>query len=441
MKEETKNIDWKNLKYLNGISNTHSSESLEGALPQDQNLPQKLPYGLLPEQINGTTFTTPRSENKFTWMYRILPSNRFQDFKKIDKRLLRSDFSDKDECSVDPSVHMFKPLDAPTEPTDFVQGIITYGGLNSPSNMASGYAIHGYSFNKSMKNKCFVNADGDFAIIPELGSLLVQTELGLLRVEPSEILVIPQGLKFRIDIEVEGTHTRGMIGETFHSHWTLPSLGAFGVNGLANGRHFQVPTSYYEDLEVEYEIIHKSDGELFSQTVDRSPFDVVAWYGTYFPMKYDVKLFNCFTTANWDHQDPSSHTVITTPSTIPGVAIFDLIAFVPRWTVSEHTFRSVYPHRNSATEFNFVVSDSGPVFKKGSSFTSPFLTPHGIPESSIEHSISDNLKPEKSTDLWLMLESGLPFRETKWALSPENRNVDYQNRFKDIKKRFNPNQK
>ena len=40
---------------------------------------------------------------------------------------------------------MFKPLPKPEKPTDFVEGLITYGGINSPTHISSGYAIHGYS--------------------------------------------------------------------------------------------------------------------------------------------------------------------------------------------------------------------------------------------------------------------------------------------------------
>ena len=86
-----------------------------------------------------------------------------------------------------------------------------------------------------------------------------------------------------------------------------------------------------------------------------------------------------------------------------------------------------------------VISESGPSFEKGSSFTykkknylhffitlfffknsSPYLTPHGVPEASIERSLTSKLVPEKTSDIWIMLESGLPFRETQWAQKPEN---------------------
>ena len=44
-------------------------------------------------------------------------------------------------------------------------------------------------------------------------------------------------------------------------------------------------------------------------------------------------------------QDPSIFTVLTCPSVRPGVAIADFVIFPPRWSVSEHTFRPPYYHR------------------------------------------------------------------------------------------------
>ena len=49
--------DYSNLNYQNGFNNHFSSEALEGALPTDQNNPQKCPFNLYAEQISGITNT------------------------------------------------------------------------------------------------------------------------------------------------------------------------------------------------------------------------------------------------------------------------------------------------------------------------------------------------------------------------------------------------
>src|SRR3546814_14259714 len=60
--------------YLSGFGNEFASEALPGALPLEQNSPQRCPYGLYAEQISGTPFTAPRAENRRSWPYRIRPS-------------------------------------------------------------------------------------------------------------------------------------------------------------------------------------------------------------------------------------------------------------------------------------------------------------------------------------------------------------------------------
>jgi homogentisate 1,2-dioxygenase len=80
----------------------------------------------------------------------------------------------------------------------------------------------------------FGNADGELLIIPELGSLLIHTELGLLSVEPGEIALLPRAMKFRVEIQsaAEGndapSFVRGYVCENFGAPFSLPELGFIG---------------------------------------------------------------------------------------------------------------------------------------------------------------------------------------------------------------------
>src|SRR5437899_2702561 len=75
----------KALRYLTGFGNEHVSEALKGALPAGQNAPQKPPRGLYTEQISGTPFTTPRGQNRRSWLYRIRPSAMHPAFRRIER--------------------------------------------------------------------------------------------------------------------------------------------------------------------------------------------------------------------------------------------------------------------------------------------------------------------------------------------------------------------
>lgn len=130
-----------------------------------------------------------------------------------------------------------------------------------------------------MVKKAFVNSDGEFLIIPQQGALDIQTEFGPLFVQPGEIVVIPRGIRFRV--ELPDGPSRGYITEIWGSQFELPELGPLGANGLANARDFLVPVAKYEITQEPWEIVYKLGGKFFKSTQNHSPFDVVAWHGNY----------------------------------------------------------------------------------------------------------------------------------------------------------------
>ena len=62
------------LTYLTGFGSHFQTEAVPGALPKGRNSPQRPAFGLYAEQLSGTAFTMPRSENRRSWLYRIRPS-------------------------------------------------------------------------------------------------------------------------------------------------------------------------------------------------------------------------------------------------------------------------------------------------------------------------------------------------------------------------------
>ena len=141
-----------------------------------------------------------------------------------------------------------------------------------------GLAIHTYSCNTDTIDKSFYDADGDMLIVPELGDLHIQTEFGYLLITPGEIFILPRGLKMTVCLPLGVS--RGFICELFEvGHFQLPNLGPLGSNGLADARHFKVPTAAYENRACEnYQLISKFGGELFTATLQYSPYDVVGMY-------------------------------------------------------------------------------------------------------------------------------------------------------------------
>ena len=186
-----------------------------------------------------------------------------------------------------PNQMRWLPFDVPHKENatvDFVRGMFTMCGAAAASHK-SGYAIHVYTANDSMRSTSFANADGDFLVVPQEGPLLLRTEFGRLKVSPGEIFVVQRGIRFSVDLL--GETARGYILEIFEGHFSLPDLGPIGANGLANPQDFKSPVAWFErDGQTRpYDVVHKLDGQLFSAHQDFSPYNVVAWHGNYAPYK------------------------------------------------------------------------------------------------------------------------------------------------------------
>ena len=421
------------LRYQTGFGNECASEALPGALPVLQHSPQKCSYGLYAEQLSGTAFTAPRGANRRSWLYRIRPSAMHQPFQRISNGLLVSDFS---RVEAPPDQFRWDPLPLPSEPTDFVQGLVTMAG-----NVDCG--VHIYAANRSMERRVFYNADAEMLIVPQQGRLLVSTELGRIDVEPQEIALIPRGMRFRV--ELPDGHACGYVCENYGAYLRLPDLGVIGSNGLANARHFEIPQAWYEDKDGDYELVAKFEGNLWSAAMDHSPLDVVAWSGNHVPYKYDLRRFNAIGSVSFDHPDPSIFLVLQAQSTTPGVDTLDFAIFPPRVLAMEHTFRPPWFHRNIASEFMGLVHGAYDAktegFMPGGASLHNSFTGHGPDAGTFEKaSNADTSKADYIRDtMAIMFETRLPLRPTRHALESPQLQRQYAQCWDGLKKHFNPN--
>eukprot|EP00897_Mesotaenium_endlicherianum_P003864 jgi/Mesen1/3505/ME000197S02523 len=418
--QEREDANFENLQYQSGFGNHLQSEALPGALPHRQNNPRVCPYGLYAEQLSGTAFTAPRKDNQRSWLYRIKPSVTHEPFQPCDADPLNdtpadgpathaahtahprliADFTDRSTTTATPNQLRWLPPDVPPagERTDFLQGL--------------------YTANADMEEKAFANADGDFLVVPQLGRLWVTTEFGRLQVAPGEILVIQQGISWRA-----------------------------GANGLANPRDFLMPRAWFDDAPRPgggFTVVLKFEGALFEAQQDFSPFNVVAWHGNYVPFKYDLTKFCPMNAVSFDHPDPSIFTVLTCPTTRPGVAAVDFVVFPPRWTVAEHTFRPPYFHRNTMNEFMGLIRGQYEAkadgFLPGGVSLHCCMSAHGPDTQTFEKAVAEEAtcRPQKLPDstLAFMFESCYTPRVTKLALSSPKLDVDYYKCWKGLRPHF-----
>jgi homogentisate 1,2-dioxygenase len=424
------------LRYQSGFASELASEALPGALPEGQNSPQRVPYGLYAEQLSGTSFTAPRHANRRSWLYRIRPAVKQGAFRPRDAGLLRS--APFDEAITPPDPLRWDPLPIPSAQTDFVDGLVTLAG-NGDASRQWGIAIHVYACNRSMHERFFYDADGELLIVPQHGALRLTTELGALDVAPGEIAVIPRGLRFAVGLD--DADARGYVCENYGALLRLPELGPIGANGLANPRDFLAPVAAFEDRDGAFELIAKFCGRLWSAPIDHSPLDVVAWHGNLAPCKYDLARFNAMNTVTFDHADPSIFTVLTSPSDTPGTANVDFVIFPPRWMVAEHSFRPPWFHRNVMSEFMGLVRGTYDAkaegFVPGGASLHNCMTGHGPDAETFARATSATLAPQKlDNTLAFMFESRCVIRPTRYALQSPCLQAGYRDCWSGLTKHF-----
>ncbi len=426
------------LTYMSGFGNEFVTEAMPGALPEGRNSPQRVAYGLYAEQLSGTAFTAPRSANRRSWLYRIRPAAVHAPFERRDHGRIVSEFG---AANATPNQLRWNPMPIPTAPTDFVEGWVTMAGNGSAASM-QGCAIHLYAANRSMQSRYFYDADGELLIVPQQGRLRLNTELGRLDVAPTEIAVIPRGVRFAV--ELTDGEARGYLCENYGALLQLPDLGPIGANGLANPRDFQTPVAWYEDRAEDCELLAKFGGGLWSAAIAHSPLDVVAWHGNYAPCKYDLKRFNTIGSISFDHPDPSIFLVLQSLSDTPGVDTIDFVVFGPRILAAQDTFRPPWFHRNVASEFMGLIEGvydaKAEGFLPGGASLHNCMTGHGPDAGTFEAaSRADTSKPHQIRDtMAFMFETRLPIIPTHDALASPQLQSDYYRCWQGLGKHFDP---
>ena len=156
--------------YMPGFGNDFETEALAGALPVGQNSPQRCPYGLYAEQLSGSPFTAPRGSNERSWLYRIRPSVRHTGrFEKAEYPYWKTAPVPREhDRPIGPL--RWSPVPIPEAKLNFVAGVrtmTTAGDVNTQTGLSVGL----YFVTQSMIDDYFYNADGEFLIVPQQGSL------------------------------------------------------------------------------------------------------------------------------------------------------------------------------------------------------------------------------------------------------------------------------
>lgn len=411
--------------YMTGFGNHFATEAVPGALPIGQNSPQRPAFGLYAEQLSGTAFTAPRTENRRSWLYRLRPSAAHPAFTPYTGA--PNFVATSRDTPLAPNRLRWGPIQ-PTPGTDWLDSVTTMLVAGDGPLSQTGVAMHLYACDTDMTDRAFVSGDGELVIVPQAGALTLFTEMGRIDIAPGQIALIPRGVRFRVTLP-DGS-ARGYVAENYGPLFRLPDLGPIGANGLANSRDFETPVAWFEDIEGDFELVQKFAGRLWATNLGRSPLDVVAWHGNLAPCRYDLARFNTINTVSFDHPDPSIFTVLTSPSDIPGTANVDFVIFPPRWMVAEDTFRPPWFHRNVMSEAMGLITGAYDAkadgFVPGALSLHNQMSGHGPDVASWEAASKADLKPHKiDGTMAFMVESRWVFQPTEVALQSATLDPDY----------------
>ncbi|MEO5612971.1 MAG: homogentisate 1,2-dioxygenase, partial [Sphingomicrobium sp.] len=183
------------IRYKTGFGGQFESEATDGALPIGRNSPQRPAFGLYAEQLSGSAFTAPRHDNRRSWLYRVRPTADHRPFERYrGAPLLEAAPSDSPMA---PNRLRWDPPSDLRGDEDFVDGMAAMLCARRPEDL-EGVAVHVYRATRSMDRRVFVDADGELLIIPQQGTIELQTELGRLEIAPGSIGLVPRGVKFRV---------------------------------------------------------------------------------------------------------------------------------------------------------------------------------------------------------------------------------------------------
>ena len=401
------------LNYQSGFGNQFETEAESGVLPLGQNSPQKVKGGLYTEQITGTAFTAPRSSMRRSWVYRIRPSvQHLTNLQPIDPGLIRTG-ADR-EGSPTATQLRWDPFPSISSDSNWLTGLTTVA-TNGNSELQTGGAVHHFAATQSMGDTAFVNTDGELMLVPYMGRLLLQTEMGHLELSPGHIAVIPRGIKFSVDLLDE--MARGYVCENYGAAFSLPEHGLVGVDANALPRDFEYPVARYDDDHHPTKLVAKISGALFANDLQHSPFDVVAWHGNLAPYRYELRRFCALGPVIFDHPDPSIWTLLSSPSDTPGTANLDFILFREHWRVAENTFRPPWFHSNVMSELMALIEGV-----------------YDAEADAFKSATEADLAPTKGPDsLAVMWESRYRWVPTSWAMALSELQDDYPERWSELK--------
>ena len=264
---------------------------------------------------------------------------------------------------------------------------------------------------ESMKNYFYKNVDADEVIFIHKGKGTLLTQLGNIKFDYGDYLVIPRGMIYQIVYETN--ENRHLIIESFHPVYTPKRYRNWFGQLLEHSPYCERDLRVPEDLQTcdekgSFMVKIKKEGILYDYEYASHPFDVVGWDGYNYPYAFSIHDFEPIT--GRVHQPPPVHQTFETPA-------FVICSFCPRlYDYHPEAIPAPYNHSNIDSDevLYYVDGDfmSRNHIEKGMITLHPSGIPHGPHPGAMERSIGQ----KETKELAVMVDTFKPLKLTKQAL-------------------------
>ncbi len=267
---------------------------------------------------------------------------------------------------------------------------------------------------KSLREYFYKNAQADEVIFIHKGTGTLRTQLGNIKFEYGDYLVVPRGIIYQVDFDTEDN--RLFIVESFRPVYTPKRYRNWFGQHLEHSpfceRDLRPPSELEtHDEQGDFIVKVKKEGMLYEYVYASHPFDVTGWDGYNFPYAFSIHDFEPIT--GRVHQPPPVHQTFETDA-------FVICSFCPRlYDYHPESIPAPYNHSNIDSDevLYYVDGDfmSRNNIEKGQITLHPSGIPHGPHPGAYERSIGKT----ETAELAVMVDTFKPLKLTQEAIDME----------------------
>jgi homogentisate 1,2-dioxygenase len=264
---------------------------------------------------------------------------------------------------------------------------------------------------QSLRSYFYKNADADELLFVHRGSGVLRTQLGNIRFEYGDYLVIPRGIIYQIDFD--GPDNRLLYAESFHPIYTPKRYRNWFGQLLEHSPYCERDYKLPEALEThdetgDFVMKIKKQGVLYELLYPTHPFDVVGWDGYNFPYGFSIHNFEPIT--GRVHQPPPVHQTFETKA-------FVVCSFCPRlFDYHPLSIPAPYNHSNIDSDEMLYYVDGDFMSRNNIEQGHITLHPGGIPHGPAPGAYERSIGQTATVELAVMIDTFRPLSLTQVAV-------------------------